>query len=68
VKWLADECLDNDVIRGILRPSPRLDLIRAQDVFEIVGCDDKELLVWAAENGRIVLTHDVGRAPLALTS
>jgi hypothetical protein len=59
MKWLADECFDNDIIRGLLRRSSDLDLIRAQDVSEIAGRDDEKLLAWATENERAVLTHDV---------
>ena len=58
MKWLADECFDNDIIRGLLRRSPELDLIRARDVSEIAGRDDEKLLAWATKNERIVLTHD----------
>jgi hypothetical protein len=32
VKWLAEECFDNDIIRGLLRRSPDLDLVRARTV------------------------------------
>jgi hypothetical protein len=59
VRWLADECFDNDIVRGLLRRSPGLDLIRAQDVTEIAGRDDSKLLAWATENGRVLLTHDL---------
>jgi Domain of unknown function (DUF5615) len=66
VKWLADECFDNDIIRGLLRRSPDLDLVRAQDVSEVAGRDDKTLLAWAGKNGRMVLTHDVATMVPAL--
>ncbi len=59
MKWLADECFDNDIVRGLFRRAPQLDLVRAQDVDRIAGCDDGTLLAWATENGRVVLTHDV---------
>jgi hypothetical protein len=59
VKWLADECFDNDIIRGLFRRSAGLDLIRVQDVAEIAGRDDAILLDWAAANERILLTHDL---------
>ena len=59
MKWLADECFDNDIIRGLLRRSPALDLIRAQDVSAIAGGDDEKLLAWATQNKRVVLTHDL---------
>jgi hypothetical protein len=66
VKWLADECFDNDIIRGLLRRSPDLDLIRAQDVSEIAGRDDQKLLAWATTNKRVVLTHDLATMVPAL--
>src|SRR5262249_8505298 len=66
VKWLADECFDNDLVRGLLRRSPGFDPIRAQDVAEIAGRDDRKLLVWATENERILLTHDLATMVPAL--
>lgn len=66
MKWLADECFDNDIIRGLLRRSPDFDLVRAQDIPEIRGHNDEELLAWAAKNSRMVLTHDVATMVPAL--
>jgi len=66
VKWLADECFDNDIIRGLLRRSRDFDLIRAQDISEIAGSDDEKLLVWATTNKRVVLTHDLATMVPAL--
>lgn len=59
MKWLADENFNNAVIRGLLRHAPALDLIRAQDVPEISGQDDRTLLRFATGEGRVVVTHDV---------
>ena len=59
MKWLADECFNNDIIRGLLRRLPDLDLVRAQDIFEVAGRDDESLLAWARKNDRVVLTHDL---------
>ena len=66
MKWLADECFDNDIVRGLLRRSPTLDLIRTQDVAEIAGMDDRKLLVWATANQRVLLTHDLATMVPAL--
>jgi predicted nuclease of predicted toxin-antitoxin system len=57
VKLLADENLDNDILRGLLRRRPALDILRVQDV-GFSGADDPTVLAWAAGEGRIVLTHD----------
>lgn len=66
MKWLADECFDNDIVRGLLRRCPGFDLMRAQDVAEIAGKDDRKLLAWAIRNDRIVLTHDLATMVPAL--
>lgn len=66
MKWLADECFDNDIVRGLLRREPDLNLIRAQDVSEVSGRDDETLLAWAGRNNRVVLTHDLATMVPAL--
>jgi len=57
-RWLVDEDFDNDILRGVLRRKPDLDVVRAQDV-GLGGMADPHILEWAAQEGRIVLTHDV---------
>jgi len=59
LRLLADENLNNDIIRGLLRRNPELDIVRVQDVAGLAGADDPVLLEWAAQSGRILLTHDV---------
>jgi hypothetical protein len=54
----ADENLNNDIVRGLLRRKPELDIVRVQDV-GLSGADDTAVLEWAASEGRILLTHDV---------
>jgi hypothetical protein len=66
VKWLADECFDNDIVRGLLRRSLGFDIIRAQDLAEIAGGDDPKLLAWATKNERVLLTHDLATMVPAL--
>jgi predicted nuclease of predicted toxin-antitoxin system len=55
--FLTDENFDNDILRGILRENPECDVIRVQDT-EIYQADDREVLAWAAQENRILLTHD----------
>jgi predicted nuclease of predicted toxin-antitoxin system len=59
VKWLADENFDNDILRGVLRRSPGLDIVRVPDLPVIYGKGDTAMLAWATANGRILLTHDL---------
>jgi len=59
VKWLADENFRNAIIRGILRQRPAFDIVRAQDIPQLSGQDDRVLLRAAAAEGQVVVTHDV---------
>ena len=57
MRLLADENFNGDIVRGLLLRQPDLDIVRVQDV-GLAGADDPDILAWAAENNRIVLTHD----------
>ena len=54
----ADENFNNDIVRGLLRRKPDLDIVRLQDV-DLSGADDPTVLEWAAQENRVLLTHDV---------
>ncbi len=58
LKLLADENFDNTIIRGLFRRNPEVDIVRVQDI-GLSGKDDPTVLEWAAQEGRILLTHDV---------
>jgi hypothetical protein len=58
IQLAADENFNYDIIRGVLRYNPRIDIIRIQDA-GLAGADDPTILVWAAQHGRILFTHDV---------
>jgi hypothetical protein len=58
LRLAADENFSNDIIRGLLRRKPDLDVVRVQDV-GLSGADDPTILEWAAQEGRVLLTHDV---------
>jgi hypothetical protein len=62
LRLLADENFNGDIVRGLLLRLPDLDVIRIQDT-DRSGARDPEVLEWAAENGRIVLTHDRATVP-----
>lgn len=59
MRLLLDENFNGDILRGVLRRMPDLDVIRAQDIPELAGKDDPTVLAWAAEHQRLLLTHDV---------
>lgn len=57
-RFLADENFNNQIVRGVLRQSPDVGIVRVQDV-GLSGIDDPTVLEWAAQEEHIVLTHDV---------
>ena len=58
VRFLADENFNRDILRGLLRVRPNLDVVIVQEI-DLSGADDPTVLKWAAENGRVLITHDV---------
>jgi len=54
----ADENLNNDIVRGLLRRKPDIDIVRVQDA-GLSGADDPTILEWTVQEGRVLLTHDV---------
>ena len=59
---LSDENFNGDIVRGLFLRQPNLDLVRVQDV-GLQEVDDPSILAWAADNGRIILTHDRATMP-----
>lgn len=62
MRLLADENFSGDIVRGLLLRRPHVDLIRVQDA-GLEGMEDADVLAWAADNDRIVLTHDRSTMP-----
>jgi hypothetical protein len=62
IRFLADENLNRNIVSGLLLRNPEIDIVYAQDV-GLTGADDETLLAWAAQHGRVVLTHDVRTIP-----
>jgi hypothetical protein len=57
LRLLIDHDLDQDILRGLLRRVPDLDAVTAYEV-HMSEAPDPELLAWAAEAGRVLVTHD----------
>ena len=62
LRLLADENFHGDIVRGLLLRRPDLDLVRVQDI-GLTGAAHPQVLAWAAENNRIILTHDRATLP-----
>jgi len=57
LRLLTDENFNGNILRGLMRRLPELDIVRAQDV-GLMNTDDPDILEWAASEGRILLIHD----------
>jgi hypothetical protein len=62
LRLLADEDFNGNILRGLLLRAPSIDVVRVQDI-GLAEADDPRVLSWAAENDRIVLTHDRATMP-----
>jgi hypothetical protein len=58
LRLLADENFNRTIVTGVVRRLPDADFPRAQDL-GLQGMPDPELLAWAAQETRIVVSHDV---------
>ncbi len=58
LRFAADENLNHDIVRGLLRRNPDLDIACVQDL-SLSCADDPDVLEWCAQEGRVLLTHDV---------
>src|SRR5262245_15836253 len=57
LRFAVDEDFDTRILRGMLRLLPALDIVLIQDV-GLRGKQDPEVLEWAANENRLLLTHD----------
>ncbi len=59
-RFLADHDLNEHIVDGLLRREPTVDIVRAlADQLGIHRQDDSHILRFAAEQRRIVVSHDV---------
>jgi len=58
LRLAADENFNHNIVRGLLRRKPNLDIVCIQDV-GLSEADDPAILEWAANENRVLLTHDV---------
>ena len=57
LRLISDEQIHGDIIRGLLRRAPGLDLVRAQDV-GLQRTPDPIILRWAANENRVLISED----------
>ena len=59
VGFRADNDLDRDIVRGLLRLEPKIDF----DAGPLNGLDDEAVLLIALREERILVTHDISTIP-----
>ena len=64
LRLVRDENFKGDIVRGLVRRHPELELVRMQDV-GLMQTPDPDILEWAAGQGRVLLSHDVSTVPPA---
>lgn len=62
VRFLADENVDVDIVLGLKRRVDDVDIVRVQDV-GLRTQDDPAILPWAADEGRVLVSHDLRTVP-----
>ena len=59
LRLLIDENVDHRILRGLKSRLPELDFVTVRQV-GLARTPDSDLLKWAAQNQRVMLTHDQG--------
>jgi predicted nuclease of predicted toxin-antitoxin system len=67
LRLASDADVHGDIIRGLRRRLPEIDLVRAQDALP-EGAADPEVLAWAAAENRVLLTNDRNTMVIATTN
>lgn len=67
LRLLIDQDLDHVILRALLLRVPNLDVVTALQA-GLSNVSDPELLAWAAEHDRVVVTHDRRTMPYHATS
>jgi predicted nuclease of predicted toxin-antitoxin system len=62
-RFLTDEGFDLDIVAGLRKRLPEIDILTAQDA-GLLETPDPVLLAYAKEHDRILLTHDIHTMPV----
>jgi predicted nuclease of predicted toxin-antitoxin system len=62
LRLLSDANFNGDILRGLRRRLPNLDVVRVQDI-GLSRAEDPDVLSSASVEQRVVLTHDVQTMP-----
>ena len=62
VRFLVDENFNRAILVGVQRRAEHIDVARVQNVGPRTA-DDPLVLQWAADQGRVLVTHDIKTIP-----
>ena len=57
LRLASDADVHGEIVRGLRRRRPEIDLVRVQDVLA-EGTSDGDVLAWAATENRVLITND----------
>ena len=63
IRFLADEDFNQAIVAGLRHREPRLDMLTISEL-GMKGTPDPQVLAFAAEQGRMVVSHDVTTMPV----
>ena len=58
IRLAADQDFNNDIVRALCRTLPDVSILAVREAGH-AGRADPEVLAWAAEEDRVLLTHDM---------
>lgn len=62
IRFFADENFDQNIVDGLMRVQPEIDIITAAEAF-MLGEADPEMLAYAADTDRVLVSHDFKTMP-----
>ena len=62
IRFLADASLNEAIVSAVVRAEPAVDFLSANAI-PLEGVNDDEVLALAAQEGRILVTHDLQTMP-----
>lgn len=66
IRFQADADLHVPIVKGLRRREPSIDFMTSNEA-GLTGIDDRAVLVLAASNGRVLVSHDVSTMPEAFS-
>jgi predicted nuclease of predicted toxin-antitoxin system len=63
IRFLADENLRKRLVLGVRRIQPAIYILTASEA-GILGMPDPDVLIFAAQEGRVLISHDIQTMPI----